>query len=88
MLARAFFNDREEQMAYSRQADINKLRYKELVMQYATGAEYITRADIETLLHITKSQAYNIVKQLVKADIIELINSGHHAKYKIKTKKS
>ncbi|MDD3395735.1 MAG: putative DNA binding domain-containing protein [Acidaminococcaceae bacterium] len=87
MLARAFFNDKEEQMAYSRQADINKLRYKELVVQYAKGTEYITRADIETLLHITKSQAYNLVKQLVKADLIELINSGHHAKYKIKIKK-
>ena len=87
MLARAFFNDKEEQMAYSRQADINKLRYQELVMQYAKGTEYITRADIENLLHITKSQAYNIVKQMVKADIIELINSGHHAKYRIKKRK-
>ena len=68
---------------YVQQRDIDETRYLELIMSMAKENEYISRADVIQLLHVTDNKAYRLLKKLVDSNKIEAVNKGHYAKYKI-----
>ena len=69
-------------MGYFRQVDIDETRYPELIINLAKNSEFIARADIVQLLHVSSPKAYTLLKKLVEQDLLEPVNKGHYAKYK------
>ena len=83
MLSRAIYNDKTKTAGYVRQRDIDESRFEELVLNLARANEFISRADVVSLLHVKPSKAYNLLKTLTDRGKLEPINKGHYAKYKI-----
>jgi ATP-dependent DNA helicase RecG len=69
---------------YVRQRDIDEARYLELIVNLARSNEYIARADVINLLRVKDSKAYGLLKELVNQGILEAVNKGRYAKYKLK----
>ena len=66
---------------YVRQADIDKVRWPEMIMRLATQQGRVTRADVADLLHITKDAAYYQIEKLVKQEQLELVKAGPDSHY-------
>lgn len=75
----------EDPVKYVRQTDIDQVRHMELVRKLAEKSGEITRKDVITLLHISPSQAYRLLKKMV--DSSELVKTGttSAAKYTLRT---
>lgn len=84
MLSHKLYQDKEKAIGYVRQKDIDEARYPEMIINMAQNAEYIARADVMNLLHVNESKAYTLLKSLAKRDILEPINKGRYAKYRLK----
>ena len=82
MLSNKAYSTKAAKIGYVRQSDIDEARYIELVIKMAKTNDYIARADVVQLLHVTPSKAYQLLKKLVNQGKLERINSGHYAKYK------
>ncbi len=82
MLSHKLYRTKEKKIRYVRQADIDEARYPELILGLAKSAEFVSRADIAELLHVSSSKAYRLLKELVDKGNLELVNKGHYAKYK------
>ena len=68
-------------IGYVRQVDIDETRYPELIINLAKNTDFLSRADVVQLLHVSPSKAYNLLKKLVKQGQLEPFNKGHYAKY-------
>jgi ATP-dependent DNA helicase RecG len=55
-----------------------------LIVNLARSNEYIARADVINLLRVKDSKAYGLLKELVNQGILEAVNKGRYAKYKLK----
>lgn len=64
------------------QVDIDETRYPELIIHLAKSNEFISRADVVQLLHVSASKAYHLMKKLVTEAKLAPVNKGHYAKYK------
>ncbi len=69
-------------IGYVRQVDIDETRYPELIVNLAKNTDYLSRADVIQLLHVSPSKAYTLLKKLVLQGVLEPINKGHYAKYR------
>lgn len=69
-------------IGYVRQVDIDETRYPELIINLAKNTDFLSRADVVQLLHVSPSKAYNLLKKLVKQGQLEPVNKGHYAKYR------
>ena len=69
-------------IGYVRQVDIDETRYPELIINLAKNTDYLSRADVVQLLHVSPSKAYTLLKKLVEQGLLEPVNKGHYAKYK------
>ena len=70
---------------YIRQKGIDNVRYPEMVMQFAKeNGGTITRGDVMELLHLTKSQAYNLLKKMVDDDKLDSKGTTRNAYYRLK----
>ena len=70
---------------YIRQKGIDHIRYPEMVMQFAKeNGGTITRGDVMELLHLTKSQAYNLLKKMVDGQKLEPNGTTRNAYYQLK----
>lgn len=70
---------------YIRQKGIDNVRYPEMVMQFAKeNGGTITRGDVMELLHLTKSQAYNLLKKMVDDDKLDSKGTTRNAYYILK----
>jgi len=70
---------------YIRQKGIDSIRYPEMVLQFAKeNGGTITRGDVMELLHLTKSQAYNLLKKMVDDDKLDLKGTTRNAYYILK----
>ena len=67
---------------YVRQTDIERIRYTELVMQLVDKQVVISRKDIVDLLHVTPSQAYRILDNLVNHGQLHREGSGRNTVYR------
>lgn len=56
-----------------------------MIINMARSNEFIARADVMNLLHVSDSKAYTLLKDLVKQNILQPVNKGRYAKYKLKT---
>lgn len=84
MLSHKFYSEDKKNLGYVRLKDIDDARHIELVISLAETHPFISRADVINLLHISTGSAYAILKKLVNNGIIEPINKGRYAKYKLK----
>ena len=55
-----------------------------MIVNMAKSHEYIARADVVNLLHVSPSKAYTLLKQLADRDILVPINKGRYAKYQLR----
>ena len=85
MLSHKLYQDKERAIGYVRQRDIDEVRYPEMIINMARNNEFIARADVMNLLHVSDSKAYTLLKDLVKQNILQPVNKGRYAKYKLKT---
>ena len=85
ILSAKVYKTKEQKIGYVRQTDINEIRYQELIINLAKANEYISRADVMELLHVTDSKAYTLLKRLVDKGVLEPVNKGRYAKYQYKT---
>lgn len=69
---------------YVLQKDIDQTRYLELITTMAQSNEFISRADVVNLLHVTEAQAYALLKKLVNQEVLLPVNKGRYAKYRLK----
>ncbi|MDO5331241.1 MAG: ATP-binding protein, partial [Bacillota bacterium] len=67
---------------YVRQTDIDSIRYKELIVKLADTKEWITRGDVIELLHVSKGQAYRLLKKLTNERVLIAVGNTSAAKYK------
>jgi len=70
---------------YIRQKGINNVRYPEMVMQFTKeNGGTITRGDVMELLHLSKSQAYHLLKKMVEEDKLIAEGTTRNAFYRLK----
>ena len=82
-LSNKLYKVSKKSIGYVNQKDIDEARYYELVLNMAKNNEYISRADVINLLHVTEDKAYRILKALTNQKKLEPINKGRYAKYHI-----
>lgn len=82
ILSPKIYKTRTEKIGYVRQIDIDETRYPELIINLAKNTDFLSRADVVQLLHVSPSKAYTLLKKLVEQGLLEPINKGHYAKYK------
>lgn len=82
ILSPKVYSTKKGKIGYVRQVDIDETRYLELIINLAKSNEFISRADVIQLLHVSESKAYNLLKKLVTQRNLAPVNKGHYAKYK------
>ncbi len=82
ILSSKVYNTQTAKIGYVRQVDINEARYPELIINLAKSTDYLSRADVVQLLHVSPSKAYILLKKLVAQGQLEPVNKGHYAKYR------
>lgn len=81
MLGPKYYRQKKDMVSYTRQKDIDAIRYDELILQLAKQQGYVKRADVVELLHVTPPQAYRILVKLVNKGILVCDGKGAGAKY-------
>ena len=81
MLSRKVYKSQSDKIGYVRQVDIDETRYPELIINLAKKVDYLSRADVIELLHVSPSKAYLLLKKLVEQGVLKPVNKGHYAKY-------
>ena len=84
MISHRIYGSSGNAAGYVRQKDIDELRYPELILSLASSQDYISRADVANLLHITDSRAYRVLKKLSDGGKLEPMNKGRYSKYRLK----
>lgn len=82
-LSHTVYTDKQKSIGYVRQTDIDEARYLELILSLAKKNEFISRADVVELLHVSENKAYQMLRKLVKSGALTPVNKGHYAKYKL-----
>ncbi len=85
MLSHKLYQDKTKAIGYVRQKDIDEARYPEMIINMARNSEFIARADVVNLLHVSEDKAYTLLRALVDQQILDPVNKGRYAKYKLKT---
>ena len=83
-LAKTVYGDRSRKAGYVLQQDIEETRHAELIITLARNNEFVSRADVVQLLHVNEDKAYHLLKQLTDNNMLELVNKGRYAKYRLK----
>ncbi len=82
ILSSKLYKTKKQKIGYVRQMDIDESRYLELIISMAQKTDYISRADVIELLHVSDNKAYLLLKKLADKGDLELINKGRYAKYR------
>ncbi len=82
-LARQVYSPAQK-VGYVRQQDIEEARYPELILSLARKNVFISRADVVQLLHVNEAKAYRLLKHLAAQNLLEPVNKGRYAKYRLK----
>lgn len=84
ILGAKVYREQENSIGYVRQTDIDKLRYEELILKLVEQQGYVKRDDVRTLLNITDSQAYRLLKKQADKGNLVLKGKGRSARYELK----
>ncbi len=82
ILSSKLYKTKRQKLGYVRQVDIDESRYLELILSMAQNTDYISRADVVELLHVSDNKAYLLLKNLADQGKLKLINKGRYAKYR------
>ncbi|WP_301859639.1 RNA-binding domain-containing protein [uncultured Megasphaera sp.] len=88
MLSASVYKRTDASLTYVRQADIDRIRYPEMIMKYIQTQGSISRIETSELLHVSPMQAYRLLKKLCEIGRIEKIGRTKKAKYILKNKES
>ena len=66
---------------YVRQADIDSIRYPELILRLAREQGRVTKQDVAELLHVNPDVAYYEIRKLIKAGELKSAKRGPDAHY-------
>lgn len=81
-LSKNVYVESGDEISYVRQADIDRIRYKELILQLASQhKEGITTHDVEQLLHVGNKQAYREIIKLVQSGKLKKVGAGRSTRY-------
>lgn len=83
ILSHKLYQDRQSTAGYVRQRDIDEARYQKLIVSVAKSNEYISRVDVVKLLHVKEPKAYGLLKSLVVQGVLQPVNKGWCAKYRL-----
>lgn len=83
ILSRSVYSDNTQRVGYVLQKDIDKKRHLELIESLAKENEYISKSDVVQLLHVSETRAYYLIKKLIDANVLEAVQKGHYAKYRL-----
>ena len=83
ILSRSVYSDNAQRVGYVLQKDIDKKRHLELIESLAKENDYISKSDVVQLLHVSESRAYYLIKKLMDANVLEVVQKGHYAKYRL-----
>lgn len=83
ILSAKVYKEQDNSIGYVRQTDIDKLRYEELVLKLTRQQGYVKRDDVRTLLNVTDSQAYRILRKLADNGRLFLKGKGRSARYEL-----
>lgn len=83
MLSRKLYPDRSNGGSVCRNGNDETL-YPDLILDMAERNGFIARADVMSLLHVNEAKAYTLLKSLVNRDLLEPVNKGRYAKYRLK----
>ena len=86
MLSHKLYQNKEKAIGYVRQKDIDEVRYPEMIVNMSKNTEFVSRADVVNLLHVSNSKAYTLLKRLVDLGILEPVQKGRYAKYRLRKK--
>ena len=81
LLSHALYHDKSQRAGYVLQKDIDKARYLELIKSLALENEFISKADVVNLLHVSESQALYYIKKLIEKGELRAVQKGRYAKY-------
>ena len=82
ILSRSVYGNNDQRVGYVLQKDIDKKRHLGLIESLAEENDFISKADVIELLHVSENRAYYLIKKLVEAGILEQVQKGHYAKYR------
>ena len=82
ILSPKVYRTQAAKIGYVRQVDIDETRYPELIINLAKNTDFLSRADVVQLLHVSPSKAYNLLRKLVEQGTLERVNKGHYSKYR------
>lgn len=83
-LSKNVYAESGEDIGYVRQADIDRMRYEELILQLAQQrCDGIATRDVEQLLRVSHKQAYREVAKLVRKGRLQKYGSGRATKYRV-----
>ena len=83
ILSRTVYSDTTQRVGYVLQKDIDKKRHLELIESLARENDYISKSDVVELLHVSENRAYYLIKKLIDANVLEAVQKGHYAKYRL-----
>ena len=83
ILSAKVYKEQDNSIGYVRQTDIDKLRYEELVLKLTRQQGYVKRDDVRTLLNVTDSQAYRVLRKLADNGRLFLKGKGRSARYEL-----
>ena len=81
ILSHELYKGKEQSFGYVLQKDIDKKRYLELIKSIAYENQFISKADVVNLLHISGNQALYLIKKLIKSNELRVVQKGRYAKY-------
>lgn len=56
----------------------------EIILDLVREKEFVTNAEVTEILGISSSRAYRLLKRLLDAELLERINKGRYAKYRLR----
>ena len=80
VLTDAFYK-RDTAQDYSPRASIDKTHFFEQIKALALERNFITKADVVNLLHISDNQALYLIKKMVANNELRIVQKGRYAKY-------
>lgn len=78
ILSRTVYSDTTQRVGYVLQKDIDKKRHLELIESLARENDYISKSDVVELLHVSENRAYYLIKKLMDANVLEVVQKGHY----------
>jgi ATP-dependent DNA helicase RecG len=84
-LSLALYQAKGDKAAYTRQAGYSAIQREQMVLNYVRQQGQVKRADVMNLCHISKDQAFKLLKKLTDKDLLIVSGRQSAAVYHLKT---